>query len=95
LKYRSEALAEAGLLSFHENGPWDNIMGLFGLKISRDVDRASLTVALLMVSLPDFLCSRCDGNHDVGSPFRHFGIFSSFSSLKKEFCWLYDMFLSL
>jgi hypothetical protein len=42
------------LLSFHENRPWDNNMGLFGLKISRDVDRASLMVALLMVSLPDF-----------------------------------------
>ncbi len=67
--------AESVSLSFHKNQPWDNGMGLLGLKIGWDVARAFLTEAALTVSPPDLRYSLGDGNYDVGGHFHHFGIF--------------------
>jgi hypothetical protein len=50
-------------------------MRLFGLKIGWDMARVFLTEAALTVSPPDFLSVGGNTNHDVGSPFCHFGYF--------------------
>jgi hypothetical protein len=77
-----------------KNQSWDDNPDLFGVKITRDLARVFLKQTTLTVSLLDFLNSNGDSNHDVGSPFCHFGNFSSLKALDGEFGWFYDMFLS-
>jgi hypothetical protein len=62
----------------YKNWPWDDDIGLFGLKIGWDVVRAFLKEAALTVLPPDLLYSGRNGNHDVGGLFHHFEVFSSF-----------------
>jgi hypothetical protein len=47
-----------------------------------------------MVSPPDFLNGNSDTTQDIGGPVHHLVIFLSFTALKKELIWLYDIFLS-
>jgi hypothetical protein len=54
-------------------------MGLFGLKMGRDSAWTFLVYDALTVSQLDFLGSGI--SHDIGSPFCHFGYFSSFTAL--------------
>jgi hypothetical protein len=67
-------------LSFYKNWAWDD-----GIGISWDVARAFLTEAASMVLMPDLVYSSSNGNHDIGGPFRHFGIFSSLTALMIKF----------
>jgi hypothetical protein len=69
----------SGSLYFHENRPWDDNIGLFCLKISCDVARAFLMEAALTALPPDFWNIGNDTNHEVGSPFHHFGYFFVFN----------------
>jgi hypothetical protein len=55
---------------------------LFSLEIDWHFAGASL---LLTVSPPDFLNDGSHRNHDVGSPFCHFGKFFIFNSFKGTF----------
>jgi hypothetical protein len=54
--------AGSGSSSFQKISPWDDNIGLFGLKIGWDIARAFLTEAVLMILLPDFLDSGGDSN---------------------------------
>jgi hypothetical protein len=72
---QNEVAARSGSSPFHENWPWVCNMRLFGLKIGWDMARVFLTEAALTVSPPDFLSVGGNTNHDVGSPFCHFGYF--------------------
>jgi hypothetical protein len=65
----------------HRNRPWDDDIGLFGLKIGWDVVKAFLKEASLTVLPPDILYSGGDGNHDVGGLFRRFDVFSSLRAI--------------
>jgi hypothetical protein len=76
---------EFGSVSFHKNLPWDDDMRLFSLKIVWDEARAFLTEAVSTVLPPDLVYSSSNGNHDVGGPFCHCGIFSSLSALMISF----------
>jgi hypothetical protein len=94
LKSWKEAAAWSGSEFLHKNQSGDDKMGLFGLKINWDMAWAFLVNAALMVSLPDFPNSGSASNHNLRSPFCHFGYFSSFTALKREFIRLYNIFLS-
>jgi hypothetical protein len=50
------------------------------LKIGWDVARAFLTEAASTVLSPDLEYSESIGNHNIGDPFHHFGIFFVFNS---------------
>jgi hypothetical protein len=69
----------------HKNQPWDNDIGLFGLKIVKDVVRAFLKEAALTVLPADLLYSSGNGNHDVGGLFRRFDV-SVFNSYFDKIC---------
>jgi hypothetical protein len=69
----------------HKNRPWDDDIGLFGLKIGWDIVKAFLKEALLTVSPPDMQYSGGDGNRDVGGLFRRFDVFSSLTAILIKF----------
>jgi hypothetical protein len=60
----------------HKNRPWDNDIGLFGLKIGWDIVRAFLKEAASTVLLPDLLDSSGKSNHNVGGHLRRFVVSS-------------------
>jgi hypothetical protein len=57
-------------------------MGLFGMKIDWDVDKAFLTEAVSTVSPLGLLYSGSDRNHDISG---HFDIFSSLTAIMIKF----------
>jgi hypothetical protein len=69
----------------HKNRPWNDGIGVFGLKIGWDVVKAFLKEALLMVLPPDVLYSSGDGNRDVGGLFRRFDVFLSLTAILIKF----------
>jgi hypothetical protein len=69
-------------------------MGLFGLKIGWDLARDFLTEAVLTVLLPDFLYRAVTATTLSAVLFILLVICSSFTTLKREFVWLYDIFFS-
>ncbi len=54
------------------NLSWNNNLGLFGLKIARDLARALMMQAALTVLLLAFLDGSGDSNHDDSVPISHF-----------------------
>jgi hypothetical protein len=63
----------------------DNNLGLFGLKIVRDIARIFVMCAALMVSPQHILNGGGNSNHDVRDPLRHLVIFSSVTALMIQF----------
>jgi hypothetical protein len=72
-------------LSLHKNQPWDDDMGLFGLKIGWDIARGFLMEAASMASPQDLLYSSSNSNHNDGGHFCHFVIFLSLTAIMIKF----------
>jgi hypothetical protein len=72
-------------LPIHKNRPWDDDIGLFGLKIGWDVVRGFLKEAASTALQLDLLYSGSNGNHDGGSLFRRFDVLSSLTAVLIKF----------
>jgi hypothetical protein len=82
----SEMDAWTAALSLYRNQSGDDNLDLYSIKITRDLARVFLKQTMSTASLPDFLNSSGDSNHNISSPYHHFLLFLSSIALMRGFC---------
>ncbi len=66
----------------------------FGFEIQLGLGQSLLDVGYIESFVAGLSKTGGDSNHNIDSPFCHFGCFLSLTSLMREFSWFYDLFLS-